>query len=69
MLHLLKVPGFAGIRVHGANSAKDVEGCIGVGEKRTEQRGITRCGQVLARLEARVAEALGAGRDVFMEVR
>lgn len=69
MLHLLNVPGFAGIRVHGANSAKDVEGCIGVGEKRTEQRGITRCGRVLERLQARVAEALAAGRDVWMEVR
>jgi len=68
MLHLLNVPGFAGIRVHGANFAKDVEGCIGVGEERIGQHGIRRCARVLARLEARVAEALAAGRDVWMEV-
>ncbi len=31
MPQILDVPGFAGIRIHVANSATDVEGCIGVG--------------------------------------
>lgn len=30
MLQVLNVKGFDGIRIHVANSAKDVEGCIGV---------------------------------------
>ena len=67
-LHLLDVPGFVGIRVHGANFAKDVEGCIGVGLVRIGERGIARCGLVLEQLEEQVAEALGAGLDVFIEI-
>ena len=30
MLQILEVPGYSGIRIHVANSAKDVEGCVGV---------------------------------------
>lgn len=30
MLQVLNVPGFEGIRIHVANTSKDVEGCIGV---------------------------------------
>lgn len=30
MLQILNVPGYEGIRIHVANTAKDVEGCIGV---------------------------------------
>jgi hypothetical protein len=30
MLQLLDVPGYEGIRIHIANTSKDVEGCIGV---------------------------------------
>jgi translation elongation factor EF-4 len=30
MLQILDVPGFDGIRIHVANTSKDVEGCVGV---------------------------------------
>ena len=30
MLQILDVPGFEGIRIHVANTAMDVEGCVGV---------------------------------------
>lgn len=68
MLHLLDVLGFDGIRMHGANTALDVEGCIGVGKLRTVI-GVKLCKDVLARLEARVALALAKGEDVWIEVR
>lgn len=29
MLQILNVPGYEGVRIHVANTAKDVEGCIG----------------------------------------
>jgi hypothetical protein len=67
MLHLLDVPGFTGIRVHGANTDRDVRGCIGVGAVRRGD-GIALCADVLARLEKTVAQALAAGREVWMEV-
>lgn len=30
MMQILHVPGFEGIRIHVANTAKDVQGCVGV---------------------------------------
>lgn len=30
MLQILNVPGYEGIRIHVANTSKDVEGCVGV---------------------------------------
>lgn len=36
MLHLLDVPRFAGIRVHGIVDEDDTEGCIGVGVRQHE---------------------------------
>lgn len=68
MLHLLDVPGFDGIRMHGANTALDVEGCIGVGQVRT-LNGIRMCKDVLRILETRVALALSKGLEVWIEVK
>lgn len=35
---LLDVPGFSGILIHGVATAKDTEGCIGVGENKVKGR-------------------------------
>jgi len=39
---VLNVPGFAGIRVHGGNTAEDSAGCILVGQVKT-QTGVAKC--------------------------
>ena len=67
MIHVLDVPGFSGIRVHGGNTDKDVEGCIAVGRVRT-MTGIADCAKVLEDLESRVALSLGAGENVYLEI-
>lgn len=36
MPQILNVPGFEGIRIHVANTAKDVEGCIGIAYENSE---------------------------------
>lgn len=41
--HLLDVPGFTGIRVHGGNRASDTEGCIIIGEKRYDAYTVGEC--------------------------
>jgi hypothetical protein len=68
MLHLLDVPGFTGIRIHGANTTANVQGCIGVGKDRTPN-GIRMSKDILADLEKRVALALARGDEVWIEVR
>lgn len=70
MLHVNLVPGFNGIRIHSVGTAADTEGCIGVGDQRTENGisgGIRH--QVLEKLEARVVPALKAGELCWLTVK
>lgn len=68
MLHVTSVPGFDGIRIHGANSVADLLGCIGIGEQRTDN-GIRLCKTVLKSLEAMVMLALRDNEPVYIEVK
>ena len=67
MMHVMDVPGFAGIRIHSGNSAGDTEGCILVGLDRFSQR-IGRSKDALAQLQPKVQAALDAGEAVRLEI-
>ena len=41
--HIKDVPCFIGIMIHGGNTAKDTEGCLLVGEQKTEPGTIGNC--------------------------
>lgn len=49
MPEILNVPGFAGIRIHGGNTAEDTLGCPLLGQKRTD-KGVQNCATVNKRL-------------------
>lgn len=66
------VPGFRDIRMHGGNTTEDTKGCPIVGSRCDREAGriagaVT--DGVLAKLKARVREALDRGEDVFIDVR
>lgn len=65
---LLDVPNFEGIRIHAGNTAADTEGCILPGFKRTAN-GVAESRLAFEALYSRIAKALDAGAEVWMEVR
>lgn len=60
--HVLDVPGFEGIRVHGGNRAEDSSGCLLVGKVRTST-GIAQCADTVKR----VIDAIEAGDELGIE--
>lgn len=69
MFHLLDVPGFQGIRIHGGNTDHDTLGCILVGDKTVS--GIIAYGSsqpALKRLYDRVKPVLDRGEEVWTTV-
>lgn len=68
MLHVLDVPGFDGIRIHGGNGAGDTLGCPLVGTAVDGTNRIHGGLQIMPQLFARVQKALGAGDTVELEV-
>jgi hypothetical protein len=47
--HILNVPGYEGIRIHGGNRAEDSLGCILVGLSRTKD-GVSNCAPAVRRI-------------------
>lgn len=61
------VPGFAGIRIHPGNTAADTEGCILVGDDKSDFR-ITNSRVAFSVLDGLIAAALARGEKVWLEV-
>lgn len=66
-LHLLAVPGFTGIRVHGGVNAADTAGCILVGQNR-DVDSIVHSQLALGALQPKVAAVLARGQRVWITI-
>lgn len=64
---LLKVPMFAGIRIHAGNTSADTEGCILVGESRDKNK-IFNSRAAFVRLFKSLKAEIGRGRQVFITI-
>lgn len=67
LIHVLDVPGFAGIRIHPLNTADETEGCIGVGAQRAGVS-IRQSREAYNELHALVTGALAGGERVQLKV-
>ncbi len=64
---LLDVPGFTGVRIHSGNTSADTEGCILVGQKRT-QNGVSMSRLAFEDLFAKMDGAYTRNEPVSLEV-
>jgi hypothetical protein len=64
---LLNVPGFEGVRIHPGNTSADTEGCILVGQNRTD-KSIGGSRAAYAQLLPKIQAALAAGDTVFITI-
>lgn len=64
---LIGVSGYAGIRIHPGNTEKDTEGCILVGQAKTEVS-VTASRAAFGILDQKIKAALVLGREVWITV-
>lgn len=65
--HILDVPGFDGIRIHGGNRAEDSLGCVILGQVRTED-GVAKCAGAIDRLIQLLSVAEDRGETCWITV-
>lgn len=66
MIHILNVPMFEGVRIHGGNTAANTEGCILVARNRVDSSTIQ--GSMSDAVMKLVGEAIARGEKVTIEI-
>ncbi|SOD22176.1 DUF5675 family protein [Nitrosomonas ureae] len=66
-LHIMDVPGFAGIRIHSGNTAKNTQGCVFVGGAIAENMVINSRNELVL-LERKVFPLLDDHQAVFITI-
>lgn len=67
MMEIMNVKGYGGIRIHVANKATDVEGCIGVAYESSDDGFAGDSAKAIAKLEKDVVQAMKTEK-VFIEI-
>lgn len=67
-LHILDVPGFTGIRIHGGNTAADVEGCLIFGEKRYSDTEIGDCAPAIEAVMSEAEQAIANHESIYITI-
>lgn len=65
MIHILDVPGFTGIRIHGGNTHEDTDGCPLAGKNKSINK-VYNCQEINKSILRMVIQALKAKEDVFI---
>ncbi len=66
--HLLNVPGFTGIRIHGGNHASDTSGCLLFGAKRYDDYTVGESAEVIQELISEIEQAVANNEEVWTTV-
>lgn len=64
---ILDVPQFTGVRIHGANDANQLLGCVGLGSERTDD-GVRNCAMVKQHLIEMIDAATDNKEEVWLEI-
>lgn len=67
MPRVIDVPGFSGVLIHPGNGPEDTRGCVLVG-RNTVKGGLTKSRDTFAELYRRMAEAVGRGEPLTLEI-
>jgi len=65
--HILDVPGFTGVRIHSGNTAADTEGCLLVGQVKTDSS-VLNSRVAFAALFTKMQAEIAAAQEIYITV-
>lgn len=66
--HIVDVPGYEGVRIHGGNHAEQLQGCIAVGLLPTKD-GVSKCAPAVERVISLIQTAEDNGGQCYIEIK